>query len=101
MTDLVFGAAGIGRHPAGDHHFKSVFGTKAKTPRNTTPADCVDDRVFILQGQIDMARSRSFEAGYLSAHANVGKAPLDGTLDLAGNLADGIGGNVVATRLQQ
>ena len=86
--DLVFGAARIAGNAPGCDHFQSVFRTKGQTGGHPLPADGVQDGVLIFQGEIKVARGRTFEAGDLSANAHAFEPGLKGPFDRLRNFGN-------------
>ena len=86
--DLVARAAGIGRDPAARDHLHAVLGRDPEASGGAAPAHRVQDRVLVLEREIEVAGGGALEARDLAAHADELEAALERPLDRLGDLRD-------------
>ena len=87
--DLILGTAGIGRDLARCHDLQPVFRHKTQPLRIAAPHHRVDNRVFVFQAGIHVARRRTLHARQLSAQPHEAETIFHRALQGVGKIADG------------
>jgi hypothetical protein len=87
--ELVARTTGIGRQPPGGDHLQALFGPVGQAADRGLPADAVEDGVFLLHGEVHVARPGLGHPADLAAHANPVEGALDRAFDRAGELGNG------------
>ncbi len=96
--DLVARARRIGGQAARAHHLHAVLGPDGEGPRDAAPAHGVEDRLLVLEGEVEVARVGPAQARDLAAHAHALEGALERAPHRDRDLAHGVLGDVVGER---
>ena len=93
--ELVLRAARIGGQPAGADHLQPVGRLERELGQRAAPRHRVDQRLIVLEREVEMSRGSALESRQLAAHAHEAIRLLDRPLQREGELGDGVLGEVV------
>ncbi len=92
--ELIGGAAGIAGDPPDGDDLQPVLRRDRQPARGGAPADGIQLRLGVLEGEIEMARAGALEAADLAPHPDPLEGTLQGALHRDADLADGVLGQI-------
>ena len=103
--DLVARLAREGGELAGGNHFKTLFRLELPARHNALPRHCREDRLVVLEVEIEVTRTRSAQPAHLTTHAHMTEGILHRAAECAGKFGDRelgcVGGRFVKHRHEE